>query len=154
MVRQKPKGSGNYYYQFMVDNKNYHGTCKGCTTKRSAEKYEREIRQTILKASSQKTARALIENFRDELTGGTKIKLTEAFELSLQKPRKRIPAKKALSRKREAFKDFVEFMQAIYPEVEDLASVLPRHAEAYIARVRTSGRFNPVVTYISIRKSL
>ena len=76
MVRQKPKGSGNYYYQFMVDNKNYHGICKGCTTKKSAEKYEREIRETILKASSQKTVRALIENFRDELTGGTKIKLT------------------------------------------------------------------------------
>ena len=148
MVRQKPKGSGNYYYQFMVDNKNYHGTCKGCTTKKSAEKYEREIRQTILKASSQKTVRALIENFRDELTGGTKIKLTEAFELSLQKPRKRIPNEKSLLRKREAFKDFVEFMQAIYPDIEDLASVQPRHAEAYIARVRTSGRFNPVITYV------
>ena len=83
MVRQKTKGSGNYYYQFMVDNKRYCGVCKGCTTKKAAEKYEREIRETILKASSQKTVRALIENFRDELTGGTKIKLTEAFELSL-----------------------------------------------------------------------
>ena len=147
MVRQKTRGSGNYYYQFMVDNKRYCGVCKGCTTKKAAEKYEREIRQTILKASSQKTVRALIENFRDELTGGTKIKLTEAFELSLQKPRRRLPSQRALLRKREAFKDFVEFMQAIYPEVEDLASVLPRHAEAYIARVRTSGRFNTIVTY-------
>jgi hypothetical protein len=138
MVRQKPKGSGNYYYQFVVDNKRYCGVCKGCTTKKSAEKYEREIRATIQKASAQKTVRALIENFRDELTGGTKIKLTEAFELSLQKPRKRIPNEKSLLRKREAFKDFVEFMQAIYPDIEDLASVQPRHAEAYIARVRTS----------------
>ena len=50
MIRQKPKGSGNYYYQFMVDNKNYHGTCKGCSTKKAAEKYEREIRDTVLKA--------------------------------------------------------------------------------------------------------
>ena len=85
MVRQKPKGSGNYYYQFMVDNKNYHGTCKGCTTKRSAEKYEREIRQTILKASSQKTVRALIENFRDELTGVSTayLKFLHGFKLGM-----------------------------------------------------------------------
>ena len=147
MVRQIPKNSGKFYYQFVEGGKRYNGTCKGCTTKRAAEKYEREIRATIQKASSQKTVRALIENFRDELTGGTKIKLTEAFELSLQKPRKRIPNEKSLLRKREAFKDFVEFMQAIYPDIEDLASVQPRHAEAYIARVRTSGRFNPIVTY-------
>ena len=92
MVRQKPKGSGNYYYQFMVDNKNYHGTCKGCTTKRSAEKYEREIRQTILKASSQKTVRALIENFRDELTGGSTayLKFLHGFKLGMTELTNRI----------------------------------------------------------------
>lgn len=148
MIRQIPKNSGKYYYQFIEDGKRYNGACKGCTTKRAAEAYEKKIKEKVLSAGSQKTVRALVENFRDELTGGTKIKLSEAFDLSLQKPRKRIPGEKTLSRKREAFKDFVDFMEATFPDVEDIAAVQPKHAEAYISRLRTAGRFNSMVTYV------
>ena len=55
MVWQIPKNSGKLYYQFIENGKRYNGACKGRTAKRAAEKYEREIRETILKASSQKT---------------------------------------------------------------------------------------------------
>lgn len=154
MIRQIPKGSGKYYYQFIENGKRYNGACKGCTTKRAAETFEKKIKETVLKAAAQESVRAIVENFRDELTGGTRILLSEAFELSLKKPRKRIPSEKALSRKREAFKDFVDFMKATYPDVVDLSSVLPKHAEEYISRLRTSGRFKNTVTYTRGGKTL
>lgn len=139
--------NGRYYYQFMVKGKLYSGACKGCTTKRAAEAFEKNLKETAQKAAAQKTVKGIIENFRDELTGGRKILLSEAFDLSLDKPRKRIPSEKVIARKREAFKDFVDFMAATYPDVTELSSVMPKHAEKYISKLRQSGRFNNLVTY-------
>lgn len=154
MIRQIPPGSGNYYYQFIHDGKRYNGACKGCTTKRAAEAFEKKFRDNVIKGASQKTVKALLENFREELTGGTKILLSEAFDLSLNKPRKRIPSERVLARKREAFKDFVDFMAATYPDITELPSVLPKHAEEYISKLRKSGRFNNIVTYTRAGKTL
>ncbi|MBO4630817.1 MAG: site-specific integrase [Lentisphaeria bacterium] len=146
MIRQKKEG-GVYYYEFMENGKRYHGRCPGCTSRKAAADYEKKIRDTVIKASAQKNVRALVENFRDVLSGGVKIKLTDAFRLSLQKPRRRKPSEKLLLRKQQIFNDFTAFMGVHYPEVIYLADVQPKHAEAYISLVRTSGRFTKDVIY-------
>ena len=136
-----------YHYQFKKNGKCYCGVCEGCTTKRDAEAYEKRMRSVVDKAVVQKDVKQLVETFREELTGSRKILLTDAFELAMKKPRSRQLSEKTFAQKREIFRDFTEFMKATYPDVQDLQSVLPAHAEAYIAAFRTHGRFVKSVTY-------
>ena len=148
MITTKSRKKGNvFYYDFVRQGKRYSGVCEGCTTLREAEAYEKERKATASRAAEQKNIRAFVENFRDELTGGTKIALADAFELSLLKPRSRHPGEKLVRLKRTIFRDFVAFMAAKYPEVTNIAGVTPKHAEEYIALLRTSGRFEKDVTY-------
>lgn len=146
MVRQRRQG-GTWYYQFIRDGKRYAGRCEGVTTKREAETYEKKLIGTVIRASEQKTVKALIENFKDELTGGEKIPLDKAFELAEQKPRKRIPAAKKLGLKRGVWMDFLAFMHGEYPDIINLADVEKKHAEAYISRLRQTGKYNKAIQY-------
>lgn len=146
MVRQRRQG-GTWYYQFIRDGKRYAGRCEGATTRREAEAYEKKLMGTVTRASEQKTVKALIENFKDELTGGEKIPLDNAFELAEQKPRKRIPAAKKLGLKRGVWQDFLAFMHGEYPDIINLADVEKKHAEAYISRLRQTGRYNKAITF-------
>lgn len=136
-----------YHYRFMKAGKLYSGVCEGCTTKRDAEAYEKRVKNVVDKASEQRDVKQLVETFRDELSGGRQILLDDAFELAMKKPRTRKTSEKTLAQKREIFRDFTEFMHATYPDVQDLQSVLPAHAEAYISEFRTHGRFIKTVTY-------
>ena len=139
MVRQRRQG-GAWYYQFIRNGKRYAGRCEA-VTKREAEAYERRIMATVERASEQKTVKALIDNFRDELTGGKKIALDEAFELAEQKPRSRIPAEKYAGMKRTAWGDFLAFMHGEHPDVENLIDVTEAHAQEYISILPKNGRY-------------
>ena len=145
MVRQRRQG-GAWYYQFIRDGKCYTGRCEG-TTKREAEAYEKKIMATVERASEQKTVKALIDNFRDELTGGEKITLDEAYELAERKPRARMPAEKYAGMKRTAWGDFLAFMHGEHPDVVNLADVTDAHAQEYIATLQKSGRYDKTVSY-------
>ena len=58
--RQTTAGESKFYhYRFLVDGKNYNGVCKGCTTKATAEKFEKDLRQKIIELSTQKNVKAL-----------------------------------------------------------------------------------------------
>ena len=146
MVRQI-KGGKNYYYQFIKDGKRYNGVCEGCTTKRAAEAYEKRMRDTVAKATEQKNVRALIENFRNELTGGETVTLAAAFDRYLTKPARRSPGAHQVAVNRTYWRDFVAFMAATYPETTDLAAVTRKQAEEYITTLRTSGAFDKAVTF-------
>ena len=111
MVRQKKQG-GTWYYQFTKDGTMYTGRCEAAKTKREAEAFEKKILSTIQRASEQKTVKALVDNFRDVLTGGKEISLDEAFELADQKPRSRVPSEKHASTKRTIWGDFLEIGRA------------------------------------------
>jgi len=139
--------AGEYHYEFMQSGKRYYGVCEGCTNERAALAYEKNIRDTAKKAAGQTSCKALIENFKKELTGGGDIPLTDAYELSLQKPRRRMPSEKVKARKGEMFNDFVSFMKGEHPEIVNLAAVQPKHAEEYISFIRENGRYNKTVTY-------
>jgi integrase len=147
------KESEFYHYRFMVNGKNHNGVCKGCTTEADAKKFEKDIKVEVLQLSKQKTVTALVENYRDILTGGTPILLDDAYELSMNKTRKRQPSESLKNAKRVYWLDFVSFMHNKYPDVSKLASVQKTHAEAYINHLRTKGRFNREITFKSKKKT-
>ena len=136
-----------YHYAFAQDGKRYRGVCEGCTTKRDAEEYEKNLRKHVQEAAAKKDVKQLIEHFREELTGSKDILIAEAYERSLEKPKKRIPSEKLICAKRSYWLDFVAFMNERYSEILKLSEVRPFHAEAYIQYIRQNGRFNKTVTY-------
>ena len=146
MVRQKRQG-GTWYYQFTKDGKMYTGRCEAAKNKREAEAYEKRIMSTIKRASEQKTVKALVDNFRDVLTGGKEISLDEAFDLAEQKPRSRVPSEKHASTKRTIWGDFLAFMHGEHPEIENLIDVTDAHAQEYIALLQKTGRYDKSITY-------
>ncbi len=146
MVRQRRQG-GAWYYQFIRDGKPYRGRCEGATTKREAEAYEKKIIATAERGAEQKTVKALLENFREELTGGERITLDEAFELAEQKPRPRLPSEKHAGTKRTIWGDFLAFMHGEYPDVKNLIDVTEAHAQEYIAILQKSGRYEKTINY-------
>ena len=147
----KRKTSGGesefFHYKHMSDGKWHYGVCKGCTKQKAAQEYENKIRDKTIELGKQKTVKALVENFRYELTGGSKISLQDAYDLSLAKPRKRQPSATLIKSKRAYWNDFIAFMESKHPDISDLASVRQQHAEAYIAHLRSKGRFDKQITF-------
>ena len=146
MVKQK-KAGGAWYYEFMHHGKRYFGTCEGAKSQRQAEAFERTIREKASQAAGLKSVKALYETFREDLTGGKKISLDDAFELSLKKPRKRTPAERQIALKRGIWRDFLDFMHGEHPEIINLSDVRKTHAEEYIAWLRESGKYNKTIQY-------
>ena len=153
MVRRRGKG-GKYHYEFMVHGKRFVGVCEGCTSKKDALEYEKRMKARQAAFAEQQSVDRLMERRRREITGREGIALGDAFELSLQKPRRRTPSPKVIEQKRSIWADFVAFMAKKHPEAGDLAAVTPAHAEEYIALVRASGRFSKTITYQRGRRTV
>jgi integrase len=146
--RKTPKGvTAEYHYEFMQSGKRHYGVCEGCATERAALAYEKNIRETAKKAAAQTSHRALIENFKRDLTGGADITLEAAFDLYLTKPAKRHPGAMRQGVNRRRWNDFVAFMAETYPDIARLDQVIPKHGEDYINYLRTHGRFIRVVEF-------
>ncbi len=147
-VRKQKTSKGKtefYHYRFMLDGEWKCGVCEGCRTKKEAEQFESEVRQTLNDLKKQKNVKALVENYREVLTGGGKVLLAEAYDLSLKKPRRKIAGAKQIEHKRSYWRDFLAFMNVNYPEVKLLSEILKRHAEEYIQYLRTNGRFEKTI---------
>lgn len=139
-----------YHYRFVVQGKLYAGPCVGCEDEKSAQEYEKKIRDTVTQLSRQKSVKAIIENFRDELAGGSaKLPLDEAWDAYLRKPRRFSTSEKFLAIKRSQFMDFVDFLQAEHPDARYISQVTRAHAESYILRLRKSGRYTKTVSFVN-----
>ena len=148
MKRITPNGlTADYYYDFTVKGKRYRAVCEGCTTKQDAMNYARRMMETIKKASEQKTVNALVENFKQELTGGSKISLEDAFSMYLNKPRRRQTGEKQRKQNESNWNDFMAFLRETYPDIRFLDEVKRQHAEAYIRYLRENGRFIRVIAF-------
>lgn len=143
-----------YHYAFMQNGKRFFGVCEGCKTKAEAEAFEYNLKKTAKDAAAQKTPIAIIENFRQVLTGGCEIPLEDAFRIASAKPRKKIPSVNVQQYKMNAWADFVAFMKERYPNIEQLSAVLKKHAEEYIALIRLSGRYKKEFSYQRNGKTL
>lgn len=131
----------NFHYRFSVSGKRYSGVCRGCGTQKAAEAFEAEIRKETETIRSQKTVAALVENYRQELTGGSSIHLSEAYARAIQKPSRRQPKAATEKQKRAYWNDFATFMAQTHPEVESLSSVRRIHCEEYVRHLIDNGRF-------------
>ena len=136
-----------YHYSFMKAGKRYHGVCVSCYDKESATAYEQRIKDTVAELKAQKSVKALVENFRDELAGGDKIRLEDAFDLALEKPTAKSSGEKHSKAKRSRFADFVAFMKKTSPDVNFLNQVTVSHAEKYINYIRKNGKFVKTVKF-------
>ena len=148
-----------YHYKFMKSGKMYFGVCEGCTDRESAEKYERSIKDKATVLAQQKSVKALVENFREELQGGDKIPLKRAFALVMKKPTRKPMSKKQEGSKRARFEDFVSFVNDEHPDVKYLHQVTRSIAESYIGYIRQNGRWNkqiisPTGNYVSKHSQL
>ena len=134
-----------YHYRFMKQGRLYFGVCVGCRDKESAIEYESSIKKTASELASQKNVKALIENFRDELSGGEQIALKDAFRAASSKPSRKHQSEKNSRAKESRFRDFVLFMGKKYPDVTTVKGVTARHAEEYISYIRENGRFSKLI---------
>ncbi len=74
------------------------------------------------------------------------ITLEEAFDLHLQKPHTRIAGAQVLHVAKRYWEDFVSYLKEKY-HLHTLDEVERGHAEAYIACLRSNGRWNRTITY-------
>ena len=134
-----------FHYRFMKGGKLFFGVCQGCFEEATAKKFEADLKNKVSQLENQKTVKAIVENFRDELLCGDKILLKDVFAAIAKKPRQRTMSDKQRANKESRFNDFIDFMSAKYPDVKYINGVTSAHAEEYIAHLRTEGRFNKAV---------
>ena len=159
-----------FHYRFRLAGKDYSGPCPECEIPAGASAKVREaVRQKALKVEAairtkvtqetaaaketeaavrrNKSVRALVENYRFELTGGHPVRIADAFPLAAAKPSKRESRSSYAETRRTYWNDFAAFMAATYPDVEDLATVRRSHCEAYIKYLTDHGRYVKEVAY-------
>jgi integrase len=157
-----------YHYRFMIEGKIYAGICPGCeilpdaslkdqrAVKRKADDYESSIKEKIQQEQQDikhnKTVRALVENYRYELTGGRPIRISEAYELAAAKPSKRQACERYLTSRASAWRDFAAFMAGEFPEIEMLADVRRSHCEKFVKNLTENGRYDKTVSFVAARK--
>ncbi len=151
-----------YHYRFKINGVTYAGPCVECRTFRAAELFEesrkQEIRTELARISAEekkirqnKTVLALIENYKQELTGATRVSLSEAYELAIRKPSKREPSEHIARQKRRYWYDFIAYMTAVYPEISELDKVRKQHCETYVRYLIDHGRFNQDIDFEALR---
>lgn len=102
---------------------------------------EARVKKELGNVRSNRSLKAMIENYREELTGGRKIPLSQAFELSVIKPRKRVPGERRQALKQMHWQDFIAYMTYQFPEIDHLAAVTKMHAENYTHNLLYYGKF-------------
>ncbi len=153
-----------YSYKFTINKIPYRGTCKGCTTQKDAEEYERKKKKEVMNQikdlplneqivnlirsnTSLETKRILeIVEIMDKMinTIDTGLLLEDSFERYLLKPTKNPPSERQIEENRTKFNDFLKFMKSKYPELIYLSDVKKVHGEEYINYLKTHGNFDQV----------
>ncbi len=140
--RKTTKGeSAEYHYEFMQGGKRYYGVCEKCTNQREAQAYEKTIRDKAKLKTVKKNNKAILEEVRREIIGGEKIKLADAYELSLKKPRKRPVGEDRKAFKRAYWNNFVLYLADHHPDIDSLDSVEQKHAEEYLQYLKSKGKY-------------
>lgn len=159
-----------FHYRFKLNGKDYSGVCTGCEVpknsspkaiaaiEKKARQIEMECRTKVTQEIAERenaeaeirknrTVRALVENYKYELTGGRPIAFGEAFALAAAKPSRREACSRYAEQRRLYWNDFAAFMTANFPDVLDLSSVRRMHCEAYVKFLVDHGRFVKEVSY-------
>lgn len=140
VFKQKPT-SEFYSYRFQFQGERRTGVCYGCRSIVEAQAFETRIKAACMRLHEQKTLNDLFENCRDMIIQGHPVYLDKAYDLAMEKPRRRMPGRKRESFKRNYWQDFVFFMRRMNPDVTMMQKVTRSHAEQYIGLIRKHGSF-------------
>lgn len=159
-----------FHYRFQFQGQDYSGVCIGCEIPENASAKEigvvrkkavafekdqkdrtvrdaREREQVERDIRKNRTVRALVENYRYELTGGRPIPLKEAYALAASKPSRKKAAPRFAEQRETYFSDFTAFLQFAHPDVATIADVRRPHCEEYVSHLVEHGRFIKDVRY-------
>ncbi len=128
-----------WYYDFRSGGKRYQGRCDGCATKTEAERFVSDRKRLVGRLSQQRSAKALVENFRQELTGGRKVSLEEAWGLAEGKPRKKRRSEEWVRYTRGMWGHFLAFLKERHPEAKLLGDVSRSMAEEWVGSLSSAG---------------
>jgi integrase len=129
--------TSEYHYRFMMGGKRYSGVCIECYSKDDAIKYETSVKQKVAQLCQQRSVKALVENFKVELSGDDRTEIAVAWEKFAKKPSRRNPSAGYLQKKKARWETFVDFMKTGYPEIRYIHEVTKSHAEAYVSFLRS-----------------
>lgn len=136
-----------WHYRFNYSRRTLSGRCEGCATMRQAQAFEKEMRRKAVELYGLKSVKALVENYRAELSGGR----AETVPLS------GVPSMSGVcrrsSRARSAWGLFSRFMSASHPEAADVAALSPAHFEGFY-RWCLESRHSAVSTLRNARNAL
>lgn len=127
-----------FHYRFMRDGRLYTGVCNGCYTREDALTFEKQRKDMVAELSRQKSAKAIVENFRAELSGGDKVAIADCWEQFSLKPTKRAQTDGYIQKKRHRWEAFAQYMRTHHPDVVFLHDVTQKIAEDYISELRRS----------------
>ena len=146
------KRGDHWHYRFMLAGTIHSGPCTGCTNFTQASKFEaakrkeaaeerERLEETEKDIRRNRTVKALVENYRRELSGGSLIALDDAYALAAAKPSRREAGALYAALRETYWKDFTAFLKATDPDVGDLSAVRRSHCEEYVRRLADEGRF-------------
>ena len=159
-----------FHYRFRLHGKDYSGVCAGCDIPENASEKEigamrkkalafekdqkeravrdaREREQVEHDIRKNRTVRALVENYRYELTGGKPVPLAEAYAMAAAKPSRKKAASRFAEQRESYFSDFTAFLRSSHPDVVTIADVRRPHCEEYVSHLVEHGRFIKDVKY-------
>lgn len=136
-VRQM-HNSEKWEYRFNFKKKPYYGTAD---TKEEAEAEEARVRTELEKLQNFRNKAAVYANYAKELNADKTIPFDQVFSRFLEKPGKTIISESQKKVKLKVWNDFVDFMNAKYPDILNLEYVTEEHAGKYINHLRTKGKF-------------
>lgn len=159
-----------FHYRFRLHGQEYSGPCPGITIpqtakageisvlRRRAVSYEAGVRLQAEKELAEKarqdeeirrnrTVRALVENYRYELTGGRPVPVAQAYEIAVAKPSRRQAISRFAEQRKVYYLDFAAFIENTFPEVSTISDIRRAHCEAYVVFLVEHGRFVKSVSY-------
>ena len=132
-----------YHYRFKARGKLYTGTT-GCSKEKDAQKYERDMRKRL---HGEANTRAIVEDLQDQLAGGKRMPLDEAFERFLKTPKKRQIQGHHKGVMTGFWEDFLAFVHGRYPEAKFANDITDTIAKAYIQHLRDHGKYQKKIRY-------
>lgn len=116
----------------------------GHTQRPKAQKFARDYVQD---GRAQKSAKGVVERFRDVLAGGEPIKLKDAWDAYSGKPKARSAIRKTEAMKQSCWQDFLAYMDDHHVKAETLNQVTRQMIDGYLRHLETSGSYRTTHTY-------
>lgn len=146
------KQGKHFYYNFRLNTKRYHGACKGCSTMRQAEAYEKRLKADLKKAEAQEDTIKFHEREIKKIIGNDDILLVNAIDRAIAEPTVRTVSKSQINFKKVAWDDFCAFCYS--KDIKTMRAVSHAIAKEYFAYIKEKGKYSKTITYLRNGKKI